>query len=81
LLTEHVVDWKYLPASAVAKVKSYPVSAELELLKDDLRLAGLLPSRPRLIYWRLPKDGGRHFVTLTPVGWSDLNVRAQTHNQ
>jgi Fur family iron response transcriptional regulator len=40
-----------------------PANAELQLLKEELRLAGLLPSRPRLLLARLLKGEGLHFVT------------------
>jgi Fur family iron response transcriptional regulator len=40
-----------------------PTNDELQLLKDELRLAGLLPTRPRLLLARLLKDKGLHFVT------------------
>jgi len=39
------------------------VDAELQLLKDELRLAGLLPTRPRLLLARLLKGADLHFVT------------------
>src|SRR5690242_2288331 len=38
-------------------------NAELQLLKDELRLAGLLPTRPRLLLARLLKSRNLHFVT------------------
>jgi len=38
-------------------------NAELQSLKHELRLAGLLATRPRLLLARLLKDGDLHFVT------------------
>ena len=43
--------------------QNLPENAELQWLKDELRLAGLLPTRPRLLIARLLKGGGLHFVT------------------
>jgi Fur family transcriptional regulator, iron response regulator len=40
-----------------------PASPELQWLKDELRCAGLLPTRPRLLIARLLKGGGLPFVT------------------
>ena len=41
----------------------HPATAELQLLRDELRLAGLLPSRPRLLLAGLLKDRDLHYVT------------------
>jgi Fe2+ or Zn2+ uptake regulation protein len=41
----------------------HPANAELQLLRDELRLAGLRPTRPRLLLARLLRGGGLHFVT------------------
>ncbi|HEX3535384.1 MAG TPA: transcriptional repressor [Stellaceae bacterium] len=43
--------------------RDHSADAELQLLKDELRRAGLLPTRPRLILARLLKTGGLRFVT------------------
>jgi Fur family transcriptional regulator, iron response regulator len=38
-------------------------NADLQWLKDELRLAGLIPTRPRLLIAGLLKGGYLHFVT------------------
>ena len=43
--------------------KAQAANAELQLLKGELRRAGLLPTRPRLLIARLMKGGDLHFVT------------------
>jgi Fur family iron response transcriptional regulator len=40
-----------------------PAGAELQRLKDELRRAGLLPTRPRLLITRLLKREGLRYVT------------------
>jgi hypothetical protein len=66
--------------------ENHAANAGLQLLKGELRRAGLLPTRPRLLLARLLKGGDLHFITpesftlrLVPAAPACRWRRATTH--